>query len=478
MNFKYLTLGAVFVLHLLSSDTVSGQQTANQEKISLNDLSAFKDPGKSWSVAGGVTANLNEKNLLTTRSGTGILVNLPTANTKGVDLLTTSSYGDLVLELDYMMAKGSNSGIYLEGIYEVQLEDSWGVKNPGSSNNGGVYERWNNSKPEGEQGYEGYAPRQNVSKAPGLWQHIKIAFQAPRFDASGTKTANARFIRVELNGVMIHENVELSGPTRGANGPEKATGALRLQGDHGAVAFRNITVSPLPASNGLNTQQRAENDADPIYIDVASTPNIRSFIDIAGGKKVVHAISVGSTQQVHYSYDLDNGALFQAWHGEFIDATPMWHDRGNGTSYPRGSQVIFMKSPRPVLARLTGDQAPWPTDTSGSGFVPKGYILDAADRPVFTYRIFNTRVEDAIKVVDNGHGFSREITLKDPSEKIFALVANATSIDKVSEGLYVADDQSYYIQFPDNVKPVIREVNGKKELIVPVIGKLTYSILF
>ena len=170
------------------------------------------------------------------------MVNLPNATARQ-DLFTNFKHGDLDIELDYMMAKGSNSGIYLQGRYEVQLLDSWGVLNPRSGDNGGIYERWDDTKPEGQKGYEGYAPRQNVSRAPGLWQHLKIAFQAPRFEGN-TKIENAKFLKVELNGVLIQENVSLQGPTRGTvENNEVATDVLRIQGDHGPVAFRNIMVS-------------------------------------------------------------------------------------------------------------------------------------------------------------------------------------------------------------------------------------------
>jgi len=75
---------------------------------------------------------------------------------------------------------------------------------------------------------------------------MKISFQAPRFDGQGKKIENARILRIELNGVTIHEDVELSGPTRGAMGNDEVTkGPLRIQGDHGPVAFRNVYVRPL-----------------------------------------------------------------------------------------------------------------------------------------------------------------------------------------------------------------------------------------
>jgi hypothetical protein len=71
-----------------------------------------------------------------------------------------------------------------------------------------------------------------------------VTFRAPKFDASGTKTANAVFVKVVHNGKVIHENVEVSGPTRASGfGDEKPTGPLMLQGDHGPVAYRNIRLS-------------------------------------------------------------------------------------------------------------------------------------------------------------------------------------------------------------------------------------------
>ncbi|WP_317164395.1 family 16 glycoside hydrolase [Pontibacter russatus] len=231
---------------LMCSTGISLAQSAEPQAtaIPLDDLSAFQNPGKSWQIAGGVTAELDDENELETVEGKGVLVNEPSRRNKGKDLVTNAEYGDMDLELDYMMAKGSNSGVYLQGRYEVQLEDSWGVKTPTSANNGAIYERWDESKPNGQKGYQGYAPRQNVSRAPGLWQNLKISFQAPRFDASGKKIENAKILRATLNGVVIHENVELFGPTRGAMGNnEVAAGPLRLQGDHGAVAFRNIKIT-------------------------------------------------------------------------------------------------------------------------------------------------------------------------------------------------------------------------------------------
>lgn len=208
--------------------------------ITLQNLNDFKPTGSNWKIAGDVFYDLNKDGKASIKSGSGVLVNELSGKAKD-HLFTKMEHGDLELELDFMMEKGSNSGIYLQGRYEVQLFDSWGVKEPRVTDCGAIYERWDESRPEGQKGYQGHPPTQNVSKAPGLWQHYKIVFRAPRFDDKGQKTENARFIKVIHNGVTIHENIEVTGPTRtAAFQDEKPTGPLMIQGDHGPVAIRNI----------------------------------------------------------------------------------------------------------------------------------------------------------------------------------------------------------------------------------------------
>jgi hypothetical protein len=170
----------------------------------------------------------------------GTIVNGPTGRT--VNLVTQEKFGDMELYLEFMVAKGSNSGVYLHGLYEVQVFDSWNSDEPVTSSDcGGIYHRWIN-----EQGVGGSAPSKNASRPPGQWQSYYILFQAPKFDASGKKTANAKFLRVVHNGVVIQRDVEVDGPTRAAmNIPEAATNPLMLQGDHGPVAYKNIYWRPL-----------------------------------------------------------------------------------------------------------------------------------------------------------------------------------------------------------------------------------------
>lgn len=161
----------------------------------------------------------------------GAMVNLATKHGDSWDIYSKEKFGSCVIELDVLVAKGSNSGVYVMGEYEVQVFDSFGKARPGPADMGAIY----GATP----------PKVNASKAPGEWQHYVIEWQAPKFDASGAKTGNGKFIKVELNGVVLHENLEMKGPTPGGvTGKEAAEGPLMFQGNHGPVAFKNITITP------------------------------------------------------------------------------------------------------------------------------------------------------------------------------------------------------------------------------------------
>jgi hypothetical protein len=123
-----------------------------------------------------------------------------------------------------------NSGVYLMDRYEVQVLDSFGLV-PQDNECGGIYKV--------------ATPKVKASFPPDVWQTYDITFRAPRFDAQGKKVKNAT-VTVVQNGLTIHENVEIPGPTGGAvGGPEAKEAPLRLQ-DHGnPVRFRNIWALPL-----------------------------------------------------------------------------------------------------------------------------------------------------------------------------------------------------------------------------------------
>jgi hypothetical protein len=131
--------------------------------------------------------------------------------------------------------------VYLHGLYEVQILDSYGAEKIGVHDCGAIYERWIN-----EKGVGGSAPLVNASRPPGEWQSFHIWFRAPRFDGTGKKVEDARFLKVEHNGIVIQRDVIVPGPTRASlDISEASQNPLMLQGDHGPVAFRNMYVRKL-----------------------------------------------------------------------------------------------------------------------------------------------------------------------------------------------------------------------------------------
>lgn len=237
---KWTTLAALFaVMHA----TAFADEPRWTELTGEQDFAAWKGPAGDWFVAGNATLDPANPKRLKGEAGSGVIINGATGKTK--NLITKEVYGDVEVHLEFLVPKGSNSGIKLEEVYEVQIYDSWGVKTPKGSDCGGIYPRAE-LKPKYHHIDEGYAPRLNASLPPGEWQTLDLIFQAPRFDDAGKKVANARFVKVVLNGKVIHENLEVPTPT-GNNWkkPEKPKGPIMLQADHGPVALRNIRVRPL-----------------------------------------------------------------------------------------------------------------------------------------------------------------------------------------------------------------------------------------
>ena len=169
-------------------------------------------------------------------------------NGRTQDLITDDSFGDVELYVEFMVARRSNSGVYLQGHDEVQIFDSFGVATPAYGDAGGIYVGFSKFEHLANDKFAGSPPRVNAARRQGEWQSYLIWFRAPRFDASGTKTANAQFLRVWHNGILVQKQVEVDETTTSAMGtPEAPRGPLMIQGDHGFVALRNIYIRPLRA---------------------------------------------------------------------------------------------------------------------------------------------------------------------------------------------------------------------------------------
>jgi hypothetical protein len=157
---------------------------------------------------------------------------------------TRNSFGDCQLHVEFSepvpprgeSQERGNSGVFLMGFYEIQVLDSYENKTYADGQAAAVYGQ--------------YPPLVNASRPPGQWQSYDIVFHGPRFDPQGKLTRPAR-VTVFHNGVLVQDNVELSGPTAHGErppykpGPEKAPLALQ---DHGEpVRYRNIWIRELPS---------------------------------------------------------------------------------------------------------------------------------------------------------------------------------------------------------------------------------------
>jgi len=442
---------------------------AQSGQISLNDLSAFKTPTSNWHIVGSVTGSLTQP--FKTQPGQGILVN-ELNNGKNQDIFTNFQHGDINLDVDFMMPPESNSGIYLQGRYEIQLLDSWATDVETSQDLGSVYQRWDTTRANGDFGYQGIPPRINVSKAPGLWQNIKISFIAPKFDASGKKIANARIVKIVLNGVTIIENAELTGPTRGSAFPDEAAmGPLRLQGDHDNVAFRMIKYDTNLVANPYDANApRSFSDADrPVYVEVKDEPVVlRSFVNFEG-KTLSHVANVGYPHHISFSYDLEHGSIFQVWRGGFVDATPMWWFRGDGTTKAMGS--IMPLNDGPPLAVLANEHAAIPDTLSDQqAYRPKGYELDSLGYPTFKYISCNVQVDDKVVPSDNGKTITRQVTLTGAGQNLYYRAASARDIVLLNDGMYSINNFDYYIRLSskNKTKPILRTTATGMELLLPV----------
>ena len=148
-----------------------------------------------WSAVGGILQNANS----------------------GANLVTVQKFDDFKLHLEFRVPKESNSGVYLRGRYELQIDDAAGLE-PSSHHLGGLY------------GF--IAPSENVARAAGEWQSMDV-------------TLVGRMLTYELNGTNVICNREIPGITGGAiDSAEADPGPLLLQGDHGPVDYRNIVITP------------------------------------------------------------------------------------------------------------------------------------------------------------------------------------------------------------------------------------------
>jgi len=169
---------------------------------------------------------------------------------RGDSIVSKQEFTDFQLHVEFRIpfmpnAHGQergNSGVGLQTMYEIQVLDSYGFKEPGAGDCGAVYNQ--------------SGPLFNACKPPLEWQTYDITFRAARWDANGNKIEKAR-VTVIQNGIIVQNNQEINHPT-GIGGDKefnKPAGII-LQNHGNEVAFRNVWVLPLPTQGPTHYDPR------------------------------------------------------------------------------------------------------------------------------------------------------------------------------------------------------------------------------
>lgn len=168
----------------------------------------------------------------------------------GGDIMTKERFTDFFLHLEFRcpdmpevkgQAKG-NSGVFLQGRYEIQVLDSYGINIPGKGDCGAIYDQ--------------FAPLVNACKPPMEWQTYDVIFRAPYMDKTGNIIEPTK-VSVLQNGQVIQNNVQLPGVTRGAlDNRVESPGPLLLQDHENFVVYRNIWAVHLPLESSHTYEPR------------------------------------------------------------------------------------------------------------------------------------------------------------------------------------------------------------------------------
>jgi hypothetical protein len=434
--------------------------------VALKDLSFFKAAPARWKLASDVSYAPDAKYKTNLAAGTGVLLHAP-AGAEADKLTSAEDFGDLAIEFSFMLSRGAEATVYLQGRYGIRLSDSWGNSKSALEACGSVLQ-----SPNVPTAFAA-PPTMNASRAPGLWQRMQILFEAPKLDGKGKKTSNAVFVKVLLNGVMLYENLELEGPSKNSPAAGEAPTGPLVFASSSAVAFKDIRYAVVRDSKSFTDLFRdgRETRAGERPIIVTPTQKTivqRCFIEYDDHKKTFCA-AVGEPAGVHYAMDLSQGAVINFWKGGFIDATSMWTDRGEyQVAEPVGSKIEV--APSPVLAVLANATDAWP-DLKAADFRFKGYRLATNGRPTFLYQIGDMQIEDSVAPDANDNGLTRSLSVatgKVPAN-LWLRLAAAETITQLGDDMYVVGDHQYYIKHTagKKYKPVTRKSANGQELLIP-----------
>jgi len=173
-----------------------------------------------------------------TTSSSAVLAAVEARRDAPSDYVTLHSFGDSRVHIGFMLPAQGRSALVLQERYAIELsaDDACGTV----------------LLPDGKR----IPPALPCWRGPGEWHDLELIFEAPRFAADGHKSGNARIARVLVDDILLHENVELPGPSAGWDGPEGPLAPLAIAGRLGSIAVRDIRVRPAPPSDASDVASR------------------------------------------------------------------------------------------------------------------------------------------------------------------------------------------------------------------------------
>jgi hypothetical protein len=207
---------------------------------------------------------------------------------------------------------------------------------------------------------------------------------------------------------------------------------------------------------------------NPIFVNPGASPRmLRAFVKYKGdGPTLTQTIGLGHPGGVNYVFDLQSAQLLAAWRGDFVDATPMWNNRGNGSFKPYGATLWrFLGQP---IAQLADSSTPFPTTYS---ITEKGYRIDPETQlPIFMHQYRGVEIETHIEPDPEHKYLIQTLHFSNVETENWYVKLAEGEVKKMPDGSFAIADQTHYINILSDQKPVIRKIEGKTELLLPVEG--------
>ncbi len=205
-------------------------------RLSYGDaLDAWESTG--WSL---VDADLDPDDRSTFRVTPGVNALVNVGHGSPSHYRSRWDFGSGTYHVEFMLPEGGHSSVWVQGRYAIELTDDTHGLPEWSHGTGAILRSFDESTPA-------RPPRADAYTGAGHWHVLEIDFEAPRFDADGAKTDDARFREVRLDGAVIHEDVAFDMPSQlglGGPGDEVSLGPLVIAGQTGPVALRTLEFRP------------------------------------------------------------------------------------------------------------------------------------------------------------------------------------------------------------------------------------------